>query len=190
MHARCCGFRPFAATIFAAMLISMAGPAATAETAYLMYVRGSEGPPATPTRVLWHELDEANGRITIDFGTKYEGFLSKLGLATVLAYDARREKAQFVVRNPDFAQFVKVVATSIVRGLPKAVAGAWVQPVEAEVQDATLAITQTPDHGRLEVTTWLHVTYRELQKSGPPKLKTLVKGDLVFVGQPEPAASR
>ncbi len=94
MQARCRGFRRLAAMISAAtMLIFAAGPAAAAETAYLMYVRNSEGPPATPTRVLWQELDEANGRITIDFGAKYEGFLSKLGLASVLKYDARREKA-------------------------------------------------------------------------------------------------
>jgi hypothetical protein len=33
-------------------------------------------------------------------------------------------------------------------------------------------------------------TYPELQKSGPPKRKNLLKGDLVFVGQPEPAPSR
>ena len=37
-----------------------------------MYVRGSEGPPATPIRVLWDVLDAANARITIDLGEKYE----------------------------------------------------------------------------------------------------------------------
>jgi hypothetical protein len=38
--------------------------------------------------------------------------------------------------------------------------------------------------------TWLHVTYPEPQKSGPPKTRSLVKGDLVFVGGPEIPPSR
>jgi hypothetical protein len=33
----------------------------------------------------------------------------------------------------------------------------------------------------------LHVTYLDPQKSGPPKVQDLIKGDIIFVGQPEPA---
>jgi len=38
----------------------------------------------------------------------------------------------------------------------------------------------------LEVTARLYVTYLWPQKSGPPKVQDLIKGDIVFVGQPEP----
>ena len=31
-----------------------------------------------------------------------------------------------------------------------------------------------------------YVTYLDPQKSGPPKVQDLIKGDIVFVGQPEP----
>ena len=41
---------------------------------------------------------------------------------------------------------------------------------------------------RLEVAALLHVTYLAPQKSGPPKAQDLIKGDMVFVGQPEAAS--
>jgi hypothetical protein len=178
--------------IFAvAVLFSEVAPAIAAETAYLMYLRGSEGPPATPFRVLWDEIDEASGRITIDLGAKYEEFLNRIGLARVLQFDAKREKAQFIVRNPDLTRFVKVVSTSIIQGLlPRTASGAWAKPAEATVHDAALSITPAPDKDRLEVITWLDVAYPEPQKSGPPKTKNLVEGDLVFVGGRESPPSR
>ena len=76
------------------MLLS--GPAAADEVAYLMYVRGSEGPPATPLRVVWDVLGDSAARITIDLGEKYEPALSKLGLGRVLKYDAKPDKTLFV----------------------------------------------------------------------------------------------
>jgi hypothetical protein len=174
----------------AAVFFSEAASAIAAETAYLMYLKGSEGPPATPIRVLWDEIDDANARITIDLGAKYEEFLNRIGLARVLKYDAKREKAQFMVRNPDLTRYVKTVSTSIIQGLlPKTASGAWA-PAEATVHDAALSITPAPGKDRLEVITWLYVTYPEPQKSGPPKTKNLVKGDLVFVGRPESPPSR
>jgi hypothetical protein len=83
---RCCQW-----IVSAAMLLACAGKASADEVAYLMYVRGSEGPPATPMRVLWDMRDDANARITIDLGEKYEPVLTKLGLERVLKYDAKRE---------------------------------------------------------------------------------------------------
>ena len=68
------------------------GPAGAEDVPYLMYVRGSEGPPATPMRVLWDVIDSANARITIDFGEKYEPALAKLGFGRVLKYDAKPDK--------------------------------------------------------------------------------------------------
>ena len=97
-----------------------ATPAGAEEVPYLMYVRGSEGPPATPLRVLWDRRDDANARITIDLGPQYEPALTRLGLGRVLKYDAKLDKAQFVVRDPELTRFVKVVATSIVQGLLQA----------------------------------------------------------------------
>ncbi len=97
-----------------------AAPAGAEEVPYLMYVRGSEGPPATPLRVLWDRHDDANARITIDLGPQYEPALTRLGLGRVLKYDAKLDKAQFVVRDPELTRFVKVVATSIVQGLLQA----------------------------------------------------------------------
>src|SRR5262245_58645939 len=167
--------------------LSLAGPAAAEETAYLMYLRGSEGPPAVPFRVLWDALDAANARITIGLGEKYEPALTKLALPRVLKYDAKIDKAQFVVRDPELTRFVKVVATSIVQGILQAsqLPSAWAQKPDADVQNAALHITP-PRAGRLEVATWLHVTYLAPQKSGRPKLQDLIKGDIVFVGGPEP----
>src|SRR5712692_4430236 len=103
-----------AAILCAVASLAMAAPATADETAYLMYIKGSEGPPAVPMRVLWDARDDANGRVTIDLGAKYEPALTKLGLPRVLEYDARLDKSQFVVRGPEFVHFVKVVATSIV----------------------------------------------------------------------------
>jgi hypothetical protein len=176
-----------AAALAAVTALSLAGPAAAEETAYLLYLRGSEGPPAVPFRVLWDTLDAANARITIDLGEKYEPALTKLALPRVLKYDAKLDKAQFVVRDPELTRFVKVVATSIVQGILQAsqLSGAWAQKPDADVQNAALHITP-PRAGRLEVATWLHVTYLAPQKSGRPKVQDLIKGDIVFVGGPEP----
>jgi hypothetical protein len=176
-----------AAALMVVAALSLAGPAVAEETAYLMYLRGSEGPPAVPFRVLWDTLDAANARITIDLGEKYEPALTKLALPRVLKYDAKLDKAQFVVRDPELTRFVKVVATSIVQGILQAsqLSGAWAQKPDADVQNAALHITP-PRAGRLEVATWLHVTYLAPQKSGRPKVQDLIKGDIVFVGGPEP----
>ena len=76
----------------AALLWSLVGAAGAEDVPYLMYVRGSEGPPATPMRVLWDVIDGSNARITIDFGEKYEPALAKLGFARVLKYDARPDR--------------------------------------------------------------------------------------------------
>jgi hypothetical protein len=176
-----------AAALMVVAALSLAGPATAEETAYLMYLRGSEGPPAVPFRVLWDTLDAASARITIDLGEKYEPALTKLALPRVLKYDAKLDKAQFVVRDPELTRFVKVVATSIVQGILQAsqLSGAWAQKPDADVQNAALHITP-PRAGRLEVATWLHVTYLAPQKSGRPKVQDLIKGDIVFVGGPEP----
>jgi len=175
-----------AAAFAAVAILSLAGPATAQETAYLMYLRGSEGPPAVPFRVLWDKLDAANARITIDLGEKYEPALTRLALPRVLKYDAKLDKAEFVVRNSELTQFVKVVATSIVQGLLQAsqLPGAWAQKPDAEVPNAALHIK--PSAARLEVATWLHVTYLAPQKTGKPKLQDLIKGDIIFVGGPEP----
>lgn len=175
-----------AAVLSAIALLTATAAAGADETAYLMYIKGSEGPPAVPMRVVWNDT---TSHVTIDLGDKYEPALTKLGLPRVLEYDATPEKSQFVVRDPEFARFVKVVATSIVQGFLTAspVPGAWAQPAEVKVQTATILIT--PTAGRLEVIARLHVTYLDPQKSGPPKLQDLVKGDIIFVGQPESPAA-
>src|SRR6478609_5107469 len=114
----------------AALLLSLAGPAGAEDVLYLMYVRGSEGPPATPMRVLWDVTDAANARITIDFGEKYE---------PVLAYDAKPDKkAPFAVRDVEFTRLVKTISTSVVQALLTAssVPGAWAQRPNAKVEDA------------------------------------------------------
>ena len=173
--------------VSAAALLLCAGAASADEVAYLMYVRGSEGPPATPMRVLWDMRDDANARITIDLGERYEPALAKLGLERVLKYEARREQARFVVRDLAFTRFVKTVATSVVQALLGAGTVAGAQPAEAQVQDAALLITPAPRPAPLEIAAWLHVSYLAPQKSGRPKLTDLIKGDLVFVGRPEGA---
>ena len=174
------------AVLCAAASLALAAPASADGTAYLMYLKGSEGPPAVPMRVLWDARDGANGHVTIDLGAKYEPALTKLGLPRVLAYDAKLDKSQFAVREGEFVRFVKVVATSIVQGFLTAspVPGAWAQPAEVKVHTAALLITAT--HERLELIARLYVTYLDPQKSGPPKVQDLIKGDIVFVGQPEP----
>ena len=180
--------RSLRALLLLAAAACVAGPAAAEEVAYLMYLKGSEGPPATPIRVLWNVLDDANARITIDLGERYEPPLAKLGLARVLEYDARRDKARFIVRAPELTRFVKTVATSVVQSLLQAspIAGAWAQKPDAEVRTAELQITPEPRPALLEVTTWLHVTYLAPQRSGRAKVQDLIRGDLVFVGRPEP----
>jgi hypothetical protein len=177
--------------VCAAALVACAGAARADEVAYLMYVRGSEGPPNTPMRVLWDVRDDANARITIDLGERYEPALAKLGLERVLKYDAKREQARFVVRDLAFTRFVRTVATSVVQALLGAstVAGAWAQPPDAQVQDAALLITPAPRPAPLEIAAWLHVSYLAPHKSGRPKPTDLIKGDLVFVGRLEDAAA-
>jgi hypothetical protein len=178
------------ATVLCAIAsFAVAAPASADETAYLMYLKGSEGPPAVPMRVVWDARDDANGRVTIDLGEKYEPALTKLGLPRVLEYDARRDKSQFAVREGEFVRFVKVVAASIVQGFLTAspVPGAWAQPADVKVHTAALLIT--PARERLELVARLYVTYLDPQKSGPPKVQDLIKGDIIFVGQPESAAS-
>ena len=178
-----------AVVLAVAAVIVLVCPACADEVAYLMYVKGSEGPPATPMRVLWEARDDANGRITIDLVEKYEPALAKLGLQRVLAYDAKRENTRFVVRDSEFTRFVKTVASSLVQTLLTAtsVPGAWAQPPDAEVADAALLVTPAPT--RLEVAAWLHVTYLAPQKTGRPKVTDLIKGDIAFVGQPDPAGA-
>ncbi len=105
----------------------------------------------------------------------------------MLKYDATLDKARFVVRNPELTRFVKTVATSIVQNLLQSspIPGAWAQKPDAAVRTAELHITPEPHPARLEVTTWLHIDYLAPQKSGRPKTQDLVKGDLIFVGEPE-----
>jgi hypothetical protein len=124
--------------VLTVVALAAAGAARAEEVAYLMYVKGSEGPPATPMRVLWDVRDDANARITIDLGAKYEAALAKLGLQRVLKYDAKREQARFVVRDAGFTRFVQTVATSLVQALLTAsvAPGAWAQRPEADVKDA------------------------------------------------------
>jgi hypothetical protein len=175
--------------LFAALLWLLAGPAGAEDVPYLMYVRGSEGPPATPMRVLWDVIDSANARITIDFGEKYEPALAKLGFGRVLKYDAKPDKkAPFAVRDLEFTRLVKSISTSVVQALLTASSapGAWAQPPDAKVEDAALLIT--PRNPRLEIAALLHVSYLAPQKSGPPKVQDLIKGDMVFVGQQEAAS--
>jgi hypothetical protein len=176
--------------LLCALLLPGIAPAAAEEIAYLMYIRGTEG-KTTPFRVLWDGRDDANGRLTIDFGVGYEAFLKKLGLPRVVAYDALYSHGDFVVRNDELARFVKIVCTEIVRpperaSLAPRTAGAAGAPPEADVKAALLLITPAPDKSELEVTVRLHVSYPAPQKSGPPIVKDFVNGDIVFVGQPEP----
>ena len=170
-----------------ALLLAVGERAAAEEVAYLLYLKGTEG-KTPPFRVLWNEIDDSSARITIDTGTGYETWLKKLGLNRVLAYDAKRQHQDFVVRDPQLTRFVNVVSNDLVRGLQQAtvVPGLAPPPATAQVEGAVLLITPSRDPAALEVTARLHVTYPAPQKSGPPITKDLVNGDLVFVGQPEP----
>jgi hypothetical protein len=87
-----CSLGARAAVLCAVASLAVAAAASADETAYLMYLKGSEGPPAVPMRVLWDARDDANGRVTIDLGEKYEPALMKLGLPRVLAYYAKLDK--------------------------------------------------------------------------------------------------
>jgi len=173
--------------LLAAFTLVAAGPAAADETAYLLYLKGTEG-KTTPFRVLWNEVDDANARITIDVGSGYEPWLKKLGLARVLAYDAKLQRREFVVRDPELTRFVNIVSNDLVRGVQQAnlLPGATPVTIGAQVEGAVLFIAKSLDPAQLEVTARLHVTYPVPQKSGPPVVKDLVNGDLIFVGQPEP----
>jgi hypothetical protein len=175
--------------ILCAALFWLAQPAAADEVAYLLYIKGTEG-KTVPFRVLWDERDDANGRITIDLGVGYEAFLKKLGLPRVLAFDAKLNRADFVVRDPELARIVKIVVTELVRPPERAttLGGPSTAPPEAQVEGALLLITPAPDKAQLEVIARLHVSYPAPQKSGPPIVKDFVNGDLAFAGQREPKA--
>src|SRR5262245_30405802 len=170
-------------------LLDGAPRAAAEEVAYLLYIKGTEG-KTTPFRVLWDERQDASGRITVDFGIGYEGFLKQLGLPRVAAYDAKFVRGDYVVRDEELARFVTTVVTEIVRPPERAsvIPGMPATPPQPEVKGATLIITPAPDRLRLEVTARLHVTYAPPQKSGPPVVKDFVNGDLVFVGPREAKA--
>ena len=172
------------------LLVACLHPAAAEEAAYLLYIKGTEG-KTIPFRVLWDERDGMTGRITIDAGIGYEGFLKKLGLGRTIAYDAKATRGDFVVRDPELARFVKLVVTELVRPPERASVTGSVAPAppEPEVKGAVLLITPSPDKTELEVTARLHVTYAPPQKSGPPIVKDFVNGDLVFVGGREPKGS-
>jgi hypothetical protein len=171
----------------AALLWSVASPAAADELAFLLYLKGTEGKVA-PFRVLWDEADGANARITIDLGTGYEAWLKKIGLARVSTYDAKLQGRDFVVRDPQFARYVNVVCDDLVRGPQQANIAPGVTPVTtgAKVEGALLLITPAPDKTQLEVIARLRVTYMAPQKSAEPIEKELVNNDFVFVGQREP----
>jgi hypothetical protein len=175
----------------AAFVLAAASPAVADETAYLLYLKGTEG-KTTPFRVLWNEIDDATGRITIDTGKDYESWLKKLGLARVIAYDAKLQRREFVVRDPALTRFVNVVSNDLVRGVQQASLVPGTTPVQpgAQVEGAVLFITKSLDPDQLEVTARLHVSYPVPQKSGPPVVKDLINGDLVFVGQPEPKGGK
>ena len=177
------------ASLSAALLCVATLPAAAEDVAYLLYIKGTEG-KTIPFRVLWDERDGVTGRITIDAGIGYEGFLKKLGLGRTIAYDAKATRGDFVVRDPELARFVKIVVTELVRPPEQASATgrAAATAPEPEVKGAVLLITPSPDKMELEVTARLHVTYAPPQRSGPPIVKDFVNSDLVFVGQPEPKA--
>jgi hypothetical protein len=177
------------AAVLSAALALLVGtpPAAAEEVAYLLYIKGTEG-KTVPFRVLWDERDDSNGRLTVDFGLGYEGFLKNIGLPRVAAFDAKLVHGDFVVRDDELARFVKMVVTELVRPPQKesTIGGAAAAPPAPEVKGAVLLITPAPDKAQLEVTVRLHVTYAPPQKSGPPVVKDFVNGDLIFVGGREP----
>ena len=174
---------PLAAAL--TLLVGMR-PAAAEEVAYLLYIKGTEG-KTTPFRVLWDEPDDVHGRLTVDFGLGYEGFLKKLGVPRVKSFDARLMRGDFVVRDAELDHLVKIVVTELVRPPEKAgvTAGGAAAAPEADVKGALVLITPAPDKTRLEVTVRLHVSYPAPQRSGPPIVKDFVNGDLVFDGPRE-----
>src|SRR5262249_58592725 len=56
-----CSLGARAAVLCAVASLAVAAAASADETAYLMYLKGSEGPPAVPMRVPWDARDRANG---------------------------------------------------------------------------------------------------------------------------------
>src|SRR5215510_13850040 len=74
------------AVLCAVASLALAAPASADETAYLMYLKGSEGPTAVPMPVLWDARDGANRDDTTDRGAKYEPALTKLELPRAPAY--------------------------------------------------------------------------------------------------------
>src|SRR5258708_4748346 len=128
------------------LLVACVHPAAAEEAAYLLYIKGTEG-KTVRFRVLWDERDGVNGHITIDAGIGYEGFLKKLGLGRMLAYDAKANRGDFVVRDPELARFVKLAVTELVRPPERAgvTGSAAAAPPEPEVKGAVLLITPSPD---------------------------------------------
>lgn len=201
MRPPCRGFRPHGlwlaailpATILPAAMLSLSliGPAAADEVAYLMYAPGNKG-KTEPIRILWDERDDANARITIDVGEQFEPWLKRIGLGRVLKYDAKANRRQFFVRDPELTSYVKTVTTAIVQGIVQASVppGEPAPPAEADVKGATLLITPAPGpaHTMIELIARLHVSYLAPQKSGPPRLADLINSDLTFVGEPEAMA--
>jgi hypothetical protein len=178
-----------AAFLSATLLFVGTLPAAAEEVAYLLYIKGTEG-KTIPFRVLWDDRDDANGRLTVDFGLGYEGFLKKIGVPRVKAFDAKLVRGDFVVRDAELERLVKMVVTELVRPPEKAgvTGGTAAVAPEADVKGALILITPAPDKTQLEVTVRLHVSYPAPQRSGPPVVKDFVNGDLVFVGGREPKA--
>jgi hypothetical protein len=166
----------------AVLLLPGVTPAPAEDIAYLLYLKGTEG-KTTPFRALWDERDDGNGRLTVDFGIGYEGFLKQIGLKRVTAFDAVPNRGDFLVRNDELTRFVKTVVAEIVR--PPEQSAAAAAPPEPDVKAALVLITPAPDKSELEVTVRLHVSYPAPQRSGPPIVKDFVNGDLIFVGPRE-----
>src|SRR5262249_56404208 len=60
-----------AAVVGAVAALALAAPARADETAYLMYLKGSEGPPAVPMRVLWDAPAPATAHLTLHLAPPY-----------------------------------------------------------------------------------------------------------------------
>src|SRR5262245_51282198 len=100
-------------------LVAGTRPATAEEVAYLLYIKGTEG-KTIPFRVLWDERDDDNGRLTVDFGLGYEGFLKNIGVPRVKSFDAKLVRGDFVVRDAELDHLVKIVVTELVRPPEKA----------------------------------------------------------------------
>src|SRR5258707_8737518 len=109
------------AAFLSATLLFFVGtvPVAAEEVAYLLYIKGTEG-KTMPFRVLWDERDDTNGRLTVDFGLGYQGFLKTIGVPRVKAFDAKLVRSDFVVRDAELERLVKMVVTELVRPPEKA----------------------------------------------------------------------